>query len=117
MKRTSGDGRPVGSSGRFLGRAISAKTSAVVERGPVAELAVAIVTPGPEGAVRLEGDRVIVSRGNGVPVGCTGHFLGGSGRVDRGPVSENTIIMILSPAPDGVSQRPNNRSHRRRDGR
>ena len=42
---------------------------APVGDGPVADLAEAVVAPGPEGAVRIEGHRVIATSGDGGPVG------------------------------------------------
>ncbi len=96
METTRCDGCPVGSPGRFLGR------SSLVGSGPVAEPAVFIEAPGPEGAVRLEADRVIVARGDGGPVGRTGRFLGGSSLVGSGPVAELAVV-IPAPGPESGS--------------
>jgi hypothetical protein len=68
--------------------------------GPVAKLAVGIATPGPEGAVRLEADRVVAPRSDGGPVGRRSD-LGGSSLVGSGPVAE-LAPTIVAPSPESA---------------
>ena len=82
---TCANGGPVGSPGRFLsGRGL-------VNGGPVPEPAGVIPAPGPEGAVRLERDRVFLARIDGGPVGRPGRFLGGGVLAGGGPVAELAV--------------------------
>jgi hypothetical protein len=73
----------------------------LVSGGPVAKLAVVIAAPGPEGAVRLETDRVLETGSDGGPVGRPGRFLGGGVPFGGGPVTERAIV-IVAPGPQGA---------------
>ena len=92
---TRGDGGPVGVRSALDG-------SARGVAGPVSELAVGIGTPGPKGAVRFEGDRMISTRGYGGPVRGPGRFLGGDAPVCGGPITERATA-IVAPRPEGGS--------------
>ncbi len=65
------DSGPVGRPGRFLGREM------LVPTGSVSDLARVIPAPGPQGAVRFKGHRVIPTRSDSGPAGRRGRFLGG----------------------------------------
>ena len=76
-------------------------TGYFLPRIPCSELSGVIVIPGPEGAARLETDRVILTRGDGGPVGRTGRFLGVP--VGVGTVAELASV-IFAPGPQGAVQ-------------